>query len=489
MSNLTLRQVTSATEPAETAAKGSALTHVEMDSNLILLNEEKLENIVDDTTPQLGGTLDTNDKAIGNAGVNGYIDFEKRIEIDENIADYSITVDNQNEQGLGLRIKAGDKDYAGSLAILSVSDKNNVNQFIVKANGETTAYENLTIGRPGTDSGVNGIIYIQPGSIGTLNSGDDLNVTTNGGTLSLNSIDFPSTDGSANQILQTNGSGALSFVNKPVINDETDPTLSVDFDQNGNMIKDDSRNYQILGNTASPSSDDFDSFNNTARVFGVVKVDKTTGLSNRYHSNPTLSKVVMTADATGTSNAGRLRMNYFEGMLEMDGFDNTTSGFGRGQNGIFASTLTSNSNASNTASTLAEQRGLTITTQTKSDSTGGLTVSDSRCINMEPNINSNALGGDCIVTNQYGLYYSSVNDGPGSSAYTNEYSLYGATANAGAYNAGGFQLPSVAVANLTTAVPQTTGNMVFCTDETGGAIPVFYDGTNWRRMSDRAIAS
>lgn len=31
--------------------------------------------------------------------------------------------------------------------------------------------------------------------------------------------------------------------------------------------------------------------------------------------------------------------------------------------------------------------------------------------------------------------------------------------------------------------------MAYCTDETGGAIPVFWDGTNWRRVTDRAIAS
>jgi hypothetical protein len=31
--------------------------------------------------------------------------------------------------------------------------------------------------------------------------------------------------------------------------------------------------------------------------------------------------------------------------------------------------------------------------------------------------------------------------------------------------------------------------MFFCTNETGGAVPVFSDGSNWRRVTDRAIAS
>jgi len=31
--------------------------------------------------------------------------------------------------------------------------------------------------------------------------------------------------------------------------------------------------------------------------------------------------------------------------------------------------------------------------------------------------------------------------------------------------------------------------MVFVPNETGGAVMCFFDGTNWRRMTDRAIAS
>ena len=44
------------------------------------------------------------------------------------------------------------------------------------------------------------------------------------------------------------------------------------------------------------------------------------------------------------------------------------------------------------------------------------------------------------------------------------------------------------VAQLILLTPDT-GTMAYCTDETGGAQPVFYDGTNWRRMTDRIIIS
>jgi hypothetical protein len=31
--------------------------------------------------------------------------------------------------------------------------------------------------------------------------------------------------------------------------------------------------------------------------------------------------------------------------------------------------------------------------------------------------------------------------------------------------------------------------MIFVTDEAGGAVPAFSDGTNWRRSTDRAVCS
>ena len=107
------------------AGKGSALTHTELDANFTNLNTDKLQS-------PLSAALDVGNNEIKTTGGAGFIDIADRIQMDKNVADYSISIDNQNEQGLGLRIKAGDKDYSGSLAILSVADKNNVQQFIVK---------------------------------------------------------------------------------------------------------------------------------------------------------------------------------------------------------------------------------------------------------------------------------------------------------------------------------------------------------------------
>jgi len=48
-------------------------------------------------------------------------------------------------------------------------------------------------------------------------------------------------------------------------------------------------------------------------------------------------------------------------------------------------------------------------------------------------------------------------------------------------------LKTVSVSDLPAVSP--AGRLVFCSDETGGSTILFSDGTNWRRMQDRAIAS
>lgn len=54
-------------------------------------------------------------------------------------------------------------------------------------------------------------------------------------------------------------------------------------------------------------------------------------------------------------------------------------------------------------------------------------------------------------------------------------------------SAGQINLKSYTVATVPSAA--TAGGFIYVSDETGGAIPAFSDGTNWRRVSDRAIVS
>jgi len=45
------------------------------------------------------------------------------------------------------------------------------------------------------------------------------------------------------------------------------------------------------------------------------------------------------------------------------------------------------------------------------------------------------------------------------------------------------------VATLPTAAASEAGAMIYVSDEVGGSVMAFFDGTNWRRMTDRAVVS
>lgn len=54
--------------------------------------------------------------------------------------------------------------------------------------------------------------------------------------------------------------------------------------------------------------------------------------------------------------------------------------------------------------------------------------------------------------------------------------------------AGPIRMASYTVATVPTAGDYTQG-LIYVSDESGGATPAFSDGTNWRRVADRAIIS
>ena len=50
------------------------------------------------------------------------------------------------------------------------------------------------------------------------------------------------------------------------------------------------------------------------------------------------------------------------------------------------------------------------------------------------------------------------------------------------------RLPTYTVATVPTAA-EWTNSIIYVSDESGGAVTAFSDGTNWRRTTDRAIIS
>ena len=53
----------------------------------------------------------------------------------------------------------------------------------------------------------------------------------------------------------------------------------------------------------------------------------------------------------------------------------------------------------------------------------------------------------------------------------------------------GIRFPSYTVVGLPVVPDVTEPSLIFVSDETGGAVPAFSDGTNWRRVTDRAIVA
>lgn len=61
-------------------------------------------------------------------------------------------------------------------------------------------------------------------------------------------------------------------------------------------------------------------------------------------------------------------------------------------------------------------------------------------------------------------------------------------ASDGSFISTAMTLPSYTVATLPSAATYVR-RMIYVSDETGGAVPAFSDGTNWRRVTDRAVVS
>ena len=190
-----------------------------------------INNVVEDTSPQLGGNLDLNSNNItgtGDISITG---------------DATITsTDAGSSAGPDLILyrnssSPADADYIGQLQFKGRHDGGG-DEIYAKVTGK------ITDASQGTEDGLietaikgNGsftIVSRQKSNELQLLNGVGLDVD---GTLVASGLTYPTSDGSANQVLQTNGSGTLSFgaVSSDLVNDTT-PQLGGDLDVNGNAI-------------------------------------------------------------------------------------------------------------------------------------------------------------------------------------------------------------------------------------------------------------
>ena len=179
------------------AGKGSALTWTEGDANFTNLNNDKIEAVSDDLTPSLGGDLDV----AGNSIVSS--------------ANGDVTI---APNGTGITILQSDVEVGYGTARAAIT-----------SNG---AYALDLVTNGGLNSGS---ITINP------NANADIEISPNGtGNVVISGLSYPNADGTANQVLKTDGAGNLSFTTitsgiTDVVQDTT-PQLGGNLDVNGNQI-------------------------------------------------------------------------------------------------------------------------------------------------------------------------------------------------------------------------------------------------------------
>jgi len=234
-----------------------------------------LSDIVEDLTPQLGGNLDSQDNNI--VGLNSLqynsgpeikgINFDRSLYLNPKYgtshAENSVRIGN-----IGAASSAVDNGKGTDISKL----ESEAESFVIAANNfSDTSYvqinhgENITDSQSRTREGIelrlressNSIASVSVKSVSLnatnsvsatrspqlrLYSPQDLYVSIEAPALSSN-VNFvlPSTDGSANQVLKTDGSGVLDWVNQTSeglldVAGDTTPQLGGDLDVNGNSL-------------------------------------------------------------------------------------------------------------------------------------------------------------------------------------------------------------------------------------------------------------
>ncbi len=165
---------------------------------------------------QVKGLLSNADIELQAVGTGTVTMPELTIDSTVNMSDNEIKVDSSNSD---LVLTA---NGTGSIVFenIDVNSGNIDNVTIGATSPETATFNTLNVN---TSASLDGIT-ISDNSI-TTTSNADLQLSGSGtGTVSFNGVKWPTSDGSANQVLKTNGSGQLSYFTSPILFDVTNIT-------------------------------------------------------------------------------------------------------------------------------------------------------------------------------------------------------------------------------------------------------------------------
>jgi len=387
--------------------------------------------VINDTSPQLGGNLDTNGFNIFNSG-SGPVFINEDLDVFDQVNAWSATGRNAGT------------DAAGKLSYQSLTftdPASNVSRFAISANK----------------------------SLDIIASGNEVKIT---GTFKTNTLTYPTSDGSATQVLTTNGSGVLAFADAGGFNNTLTADLNVD---DNNIVNNGSNDYFFIGENALPTGTQ----QTTARVNGPIiigqKLDHGTD-TNRAYMNTRSALVKLTADCT-SNDTNRIRMNIDEAIVDANSFDTSQTSSTRGVWGKHNDLLIENRGGGGSTLARVDVNKNVILEGTLTNSLAVTELALTAGIHYVPNI---------TVTNLYGFKYEKL----GSPTITNEYSFFSDVSGAKLKNTGpvelsGLDYPTSDGANGQVLTTDGSGNLTF--EDAGGGFTGDLDGNNLRDSNDGVV--
>ena len=227
-------------------ADGTANYVLGTDGSAQLSWVQRLANVVEDTTPQLGGNLDLNGNDLVTTS-NGDIDLDPngsgvvvfKGNATKGAGQFKL---NCEQNSHGITIKGPPHSAAASYTLVLPNDDGSANQVLKSDGSGNLSWADVVSDLvDDTTPQLGGSLDVNGNAIVSASNGD-IAITPNGtGDIVLDGQKWPQADGTADYYLKTDGSGQLSWAAVSSgglgnLSEDTTPQLGGDLDVNGNSI-------------------------------------------------------------------------------------------------------------------------------------------------------------------------------------------------------------------------------------------------------------